>query len=176
MGVDIRYGDGTGRYLFALAPDFIINRNADGDYHPSLVHSGGGLTGFEYQINPKTMFYGYYGGVWGQRNFGIDCYVQPVVPPPPGGTAPPAVCNQTYSSTPQYLGYGYPGAPNNQNKSIQEPTFGIIETFWKNPHYGSLQLITQYSYATRAPWVVLNNQPKNAHLSMAYVDLRYVLP
>jgi hypothetical protein len=174
------YGDGTGRYLFALAPDFIINRNAAGDYHPSLVHSGGGVVGFEYQINPKTMFYGYYGGVWAQRNFGIDCYVQPV-PTPPIGTPPPTtpptpVCNQVYTTTPQYLGYGYPGAPNNQNKSIQEPTFGIIETLWKNPHYGSLQLITQYSYVTRAPWVVLKNQPKNAHLSMAYVDLRYVLP
>jgi hypothetical protein len=174
------YDDGTGRYIFALAPDFIINRNVDGDYHPSLVHSGSGLTGFEYQINPKTMFYGYYGGVWAQRNFGVDCYVQPPPTQPPGTppptTTPTPVCNQTYSTKPQYLGYGYPGSPNNQNKSIQEPTFGIIETFWKNPQYGALQLITQYSYATRAPWVVLTGQPKNAHLSMAYVDLRYTLP
>jgi hypothetical protein len=171
------YTDGGGRYIFALAPDFIINRNVDGAYHPSLVHSGSGVAGFEYQINPKTMFYGYYGGAWAQRNFGIDCYVQPppVVTPPPT-TPPPPICNQTPSSTPQYLGFGYPGAPNSQNKSVQEPTFGIIETFWKNPHYGSVQLITQYSYVTRAPWVVLTGQPKNAHLSMAYVDLRYVLP
>jgi hypothetical protein len=174
------YSDGGGRYIFALAPDFIINRDAAGSYHPSLVHSGSGLAGFEYQINAKTMFYGYYGGAWAQRNFGIDCYVQPI-PTPPAGTPPPTttptpVCNQTPSSKIQYIGYGYPGAPNNQNKSVQEPTFGIIETFWKNPHYGALSLITQYSYVTRAPWVVLNGQPKNAHLSMGYVDLRYTLP
>jgi uncharacterized coiled-coil protein SlyX len=170
------WGDGTGRYIFALAPDFIINRNASGDYHPSLVHSGSGMVGFEYQANAKTMFYGYYGGVWAQKNYGIDCYVQPVVTPPQGSPAPTPVCNQTPSSTLQYIGYGYPGAPNSQNKSVQEPTFGIIETFWKNPHYGALALITQYSYVTRAPWIVANNAPKNAHLSMGYVDLRYTLP
>jgi len=170
------YNDGTGRYIFALAPDFVINRDADGNYHPSLVHSASGLAGFEYQVNPKTMFYSYYGGAWAQRNYGIDCYTQPAVTPPPGTTPPPAVCNQIYSSKPSYIGYGYPGAPNSQNKTIQEPTFGVIETFWKNPHYGALSLITQYSYVTRAPWVVASGAPKNAHLSMGYVDLRYTLP
>ncbi|HEY6292746.1 MAG TPA: hypothetical protein VI455_14450 [Terriglobia bacterium] len=174
------YGDGIGRYLFALAPNFVINRNGDGDYHPSLVHTGAGLAGFEYQANQRTMFYGYYGGVWAQRNFGIDCYIQPAVIPPPGTPPPttpaPVVCNSTPSTKPSYLGYGYPGAPNSQNKSVQEPTFGIIETFWKNPHYGALQIITQYSYVTRAPWFVATDAPKNAHLSMAYVDLRYVIP
>jgi hypothetical protein len=168
------WNDGTGRYIFALAPDFIINRDAAGAYHPSLVHSGSGLTGFEYQINPKTMVYGYYGGAWAQRNFGIDCYTQPIPPMSPPGTV--AACTQTPSSKPSYIGFGYPGSPNNQNKSIQEPSFGIIETFWKNPHYGTLQLITQYSYVTRAPWAVQTGQPKNAHLSMGYVDLRYVIP
>ncbi|MGH9446639.1 MAG: hypothetical protein ACRD3O_13040, partial [Terriglobia bacterium] len=63
-----------------------------------------------------------------------------------------------------------------QNRSIQEGTFGIIQTFWKSPHYGALQLITQYSYMTRAPWFVAPNNPKNAHLSEAYADIRYVLP
>jgi len=55
-------------------------------------------------------------------------------------------------------------------------TLGIVDTFRKNPHYGALSLITQYSYLTRAPWFVASGAPKNGHLSMGYVDLRYTLP
>lgn len=166
------YSDGAGRYVFGLAPNFIVDYNSSGVYHPSLVHTDSGIGGFEYQINKRTMFYGYYGGVYVKRNFGINCYLQPIPPMSPPGTT--AACNSTVTSSPSYIGYGYPGSSNSQNRSIQEGTFGIIETFWKNPHYGALQLITQYSYLTRDPWVVTG--PKDAHLSMAYVDLRYVLP
>lgn len=170
---DTFFSDGAGRYVFGLAPNFVIDYNSAGVYHPSLVHTDSGLAGFEYQINKKTMFYGYYGGVYIGRNYGINCYVQPIPPNSPPGTT--AACNfSAVTSTPQYVGYGYPGSSNSQNRSIQEPTIGVVETFWKSPHYGSLQLITQYSYLTRDPWVV--SGPKNAHLSMGYVDLRYVLP
>jgi hypothetical protein len=170
--VNTFYSDGAGRYLYGLAPNFVIDYNSNGVYHPSLVHADSAIAGLEYQINKRTMFYGYYGGIFIGRNFGINCYVQPIPPMSPPGTT--AACNSTPTSTPSYIGYGYPGSSNSQNRSIQEPTFGIIETFWKNPHYGSLQLITQYSYVTRDPWVV--SGPKDAHLSMGYVDLRYVLP
>jgi hypothetical protein len=57
-----------------------------------------------------------------------------------------------------------------------EPTFGWIQTFWRDPQHGALQLITQGSYLTRSPWFVGAGAPKNAHLGMAWVDLRYVLP
>ena len=175
------FSDGGGRYVFGLAPNFIIDRNAAGAYHPSLVHSGSAIGGLEYQANKYTMLYGYWGGLYVERNYGIDCYVQPL-PPSTGSTGststtpPTPVCNSTYTSTPSYIGYGYPGSSSSQNKDIQEGTFGIVETFWKNPHYGSLQLITQYSYINREPWVVATGAPKDAHLSMGYVDLRYVLP
>ncbi len=102
------------------------------------------------------MFYGYYGGAYFGRNYSVI----------PG-------------SSPAYVGFGYPASSSespSQNRSIQEGTFGIIQTFWKSPHYGALQLITQYSYMTRAPWFVAPNNPKNAHLSEAYADIRYVLP
>ena len=168
------YSDGAGRYVYGLAPNFIIDRNVNGAYHPSLVHSASGIGGAEYQINKYTMFYGYWGGLYVWRNFGIDCYLQPIPPMSPTGTV--AACTSAVTSSPSYIGYGYPGSPNSQNKNLQEGTFGIIETFWKNPHYGSLQLITQYSYLNRDPWIVASGAPKNAHLSMGYVDLRYVLP
>jgi hypothetical protein len=172
--VNTFYSDGAGRYVFGLAPNFIIDRDTNGVYHPSLIHADSAIAGFEYQINKYTMPYGYWGGLYVGRNYGIDCYIQPLPPMSPTGTTP--ACTSAVTGTPSYIGYGYPGSPNNQNRNIQEGTFGIIETFWKNPHYGALQLITQYSYLDRDPWVVAKGAPKNAHLSMGYVDLRYVLP
>jgi hypothetical protein len=142
------YSDGGGRYLFGLGPDLIVRP----DGTPSPVHAGSGIAGFEYQFNPKTMLYGYYGGAYFQRNTAFD------------------------PATDKLVGFGYSGSSASANRAVQEGTFGFIQTFWKSPHYGALQLINQYSYVTRAPWWVATVQPKNAHLSMVYVDLRYVLP
>ncbi len=146
------YSDGGGRYIFGLAPDIVITPNET----PSLVRAESAIAGFEYQATPSMMYYGYYGGTYIGQNFSV-------VPSASGGA-------------PTYLGYGFPGSPASANKSIQEPTFGVIRTFWKNPKYGALQMITQYSYLSRAPWYVAPATPKNAHLSMAYLDIRYILP
>lgn len=146
------YSDGGGRYIFALGPQFIVRPDASGNLGPSLVQSGSGIAGFEYQVTKPTMLYGYYGGAYFKRNTAID------------------------PATGKLIGFGYDGSPSSQNKSVQEGTFGIVQTFWKNPRYGALQLITQYSYLTRAPWFVKVGTPKNAHASMGYVDVRYVLP
>lgn len=145
------YSSGGGRYIYGLAPDFIIRD----DGSPSLVQVDSGIGGFEYQATPKTMFYGYYGGAYIGRNSALAL-----------------TSKGTYSP----VGYGYTGSSSSNNRAIQEGTFGIIQTFWKNPHYGALQLITQYSYLTRAPWYVAPGSPKNANLSEAYADIRYVLP
>jgi hypothetical protein len=142
------YSYGGGRYIFGLGPDFIIK--PDGTL--SGVHSMSGIGGFEYQVSPNTMFYGYYGGAYFQRNTAID------------------------PTTGKFLGFGYPGSSSASNRAIQEPTFGFVQTFWKNPRYGALQWINQYSYVTRSPWSTSSGAPKNAHLSMGYTDLRYVLP
>jgi hypothetical protein len=142
------YSDGGGRYIFGLGPDFIVKP----DGSPSLVHAGSGIAGFEWQATKQTMYYGYYGGAYFQRNTAID------------------------PDTGKFLGFGFPGASSSANKSVQEGTFGIIQTFWKNPRYGALQLITQYSYVTRNPWAVASGAPKDAHLSMGYMNVRYVLP
>ena len=165
------FGDGTGRYIFGLGPSLIVKP----DGSPGLVHAYSGLGGFEWQPNSKFQLYAYYGGAYFQRNHGIQCFVQPATAPP---TVPPSptVCNSTPSSTPFYVGFGYPGSSSSANKSVQEPTIGYVQTLWKNPRWGALQIITQYSYVTRAPWYVALNAPKNAHLSMVYADVRYVLP
>ena len=61
-------------------------------------------------------------------------------------------------------------------ESFSKPTFDWIQTFWKHPKYGALQFYSQYSYLNRAPWFVAPGSPKNAHLSMVYAGMRYVLP
>ncbi|HET6142304.1 MAG TPA: hypothetical protein VFE02_02265, partial [Candidatus Acidoferrales bacterium] len=54
------YSDGGGRYIFGLGPDVIVKPNGT----LSAVHAGSGIGGFEYQVTPHYMFYGYYGGAY----------------------------------------------------------------------------------------------------------------
>lgn len=148
------YSDGGGRYALGLGPDVIVK--PDGTL--SAVHSGTVVTGFEYQMKPQIMLFGYYGGIYFQRNTGytIDAAGKPV-----------------------WVGFGAPASATvelNANRAVQEPTLGLIRTFWKSPKYGSLLWVNQYSYVTRAPWIVPVGSGKNAHMGDVYSDLRYVLP
>jgi hypothetical protein len=145
------YSYAGGRYIASTGgPDLIVR--ADGNL--SGVHSGSGIGGFEYQPNPKTVIYAYYSGAYFARNTGISG----------AGTVP-------------NIGYGNPtAASSSANRFIYEPTFGIHYTMWRNPNYGDLRLMTQYSYVSRTPWVVAVNAPQTAHMSMVYIDLRYDLP
>ncbi len=174
------YSDAGGRYIASTSgPDLIIR--PDGNL--SGIHSGSGIGGFEYQIAPKFMLYGYYSGAYFGRNFG-----QVVTTAASTGTGSPGTCTVTTNS-----GYGFgpgtsvlttgggtcaaPGGSNNSSdRFLYEPTFGFIQTFWKNPSYGDLKVITQFSYVSRTPWVVPTGSPATAHTGMFYVDLRYDLP
>ena len=152
------YSSGGGREIGNTnVPDFIVTpaANATSQLGLSPVHSDAGILGLEYQTTPKFMVYGYYGYVYIGRNFSLTgCGA--------GGKS--------------FCGYGFSGSSNSNDRSVQEPTIGFIPTFWRNPNYGALSLITQFSYLSRAPWVVAAGAPKNAHLGMAYIDLRYTLP
>jgi hypothetical protein len=143
------WSDGGGRWIFGLAPDVIVR--ADGTLSP--IHSGSTVDGFELQAK-NTLLYAYYGGVYVGRDFVLD----------------------TTAKKPALVGYGYTGSGNGQNRTIQEPTFGITQTFWKDPKYGALQFMVQYSYVLRYPWFVATNTPKDAHASMLFLNLRYLLP
>jgi len=74
------------------------------------------------------------------------------------------------------IGYGYSGSANGQNRAIQEGTFGLNQTFWRDPKYGSLSMFLQYAYFFRNPWYVAPGAPKNAHENAVWFDLRYTLP
>jgi hypothetical protein len=164
------YGNGVGRYMIALAPTAVVRPIVDGtgfDAQPSLVHAANGTVGVELQAGPKSQFGFYYGGMYAKRNFFGDLTA--------GGAGPCAgkPC----------IGFGGPNSSNTNNRAIQEGTIDWNQTFWRNPQYGAVLLIAQYSYLTRAPWFVAKDPisgallaPKNAHLSMGFLSIRYVLP
>jgi hypothetical protein len=146
-------GAGAGRYIFGLAPDVVIKPN--GKIDP--VKTASTVGGFEWTTQPKdnpkglsTLWYGYYGGLYVDRAYYLD-------------------------TNGKFEGYGFPGSANAANRAIQEATFGVIQTFWKNPMYGDLKLITQYSYLTRNPWAPVTGVSA-PHSHMVWIDLRYDLP
>jgi len=151
------WSDGGARYLVADGPQLVIRPNALGtDIAPSLVHAGATSVGFEWIANPRSAFAVYYGADYFGRNFFVD------------------TTNTTTPGT--IIGYGGPGSPGTNNRAIQQVTFDWLQTFWKSDMHGALQYYTQYSYLTRDPWYVAPGDPKNAHLSMVYAGIRYVLP
>ena len=141
------WSDGGGRWVFGQAPDLIVR----GDGSLSSLHSSSAVCGLEV-TSEKILVYAYYGGVYIGRDVSID------------------------EVTGKFVGYGYPGAPDSQNRSIQETTFGLTRTFWKDARYGALSLMGQYSYVVRHPWAVAAGQPGKASTNMVFVNLRYALP
>ncbi|HEX3101564.1 MAG TPA: hypothetical protein VHQ01_07230, partial [Pyrinomonadaceae bacterium] len=142
------YNEGGGRWLFGQGPDLIIRGNGS----PELVRSASTIDGVEYQVTPKTMIYGYYGGDYFDRTVTID----------PANGEP--------------VGFGYTGSPSDHNRSIQQATFGVNYMFWQDRNYGSMQFLSQYSYLIRHPWFVVPGQPRSANLNMIYLTFRYTLP
>jgi hypothetical protein len=139
--------DGEGRYLFGAAPDIIVR--ADGSL--SALHADSWISGLEGTFK-NTLLYAYYSGDYIGRNVAIDA----------NGTS--------------LIGYGYRGAANSQNRSIQEITFGFNQTIWKDAKYGAINLMGQYEYLMRLPWYIAVNAPKATHDNTIYVNVRYTLP
>jgi hypothetical protein len=141
------FSDGGGRWIFGQAPDLVVR----GDGSLSPLHASSTLDGFEAAIH-NTQLSAYYGGVWIGRATIID------------------------PATGKPVGYGYSGSPGGQNRDIHEITFNLNQTFWKDPKYGALNLMLQYSYLFRYPWFIAAGAPGSAHASMAFLNLRYTLP
>jgi hypothetical protein len=151
------WSDGGAHYLVATGPQLVVRPNAIGtDVSLSMLHAGAGSAGLEWKASPHNAFAVYYGLDYYGRNFFPDTT----------NTAHPGAI----------IGFGGPGSPNTNNRTIQQYTFDWIGTLWTDPKYGAVQFYTQYSYLTRAPWFIAPGDPKNAHLSMVYAGVRYVLP
>jgi len=155
--VNAFWSEGGSHYLVSDGPQVVLRPNAAGtDIFPSMIHTGAGLAGLEWIASKRSAFAVYYGEDYFGRNFFRDTT----------NTANPNTI----------IGYGGPGSPNTNNRTIQEATFDWLQTFWKSDKYGALQYYTQYSYVSRDPWFVAPGAPRNAHLSMIYTGFRYVLP
>ena len=151
------WSDGGAHYLVGTGPQVVVRPNAAGtDISLSMLHGGAGSAGLEWRASPNEAFAVYYGANYYSRN------------------SFPDTTNAAHPGT--FIGFGGPGSPNTNNRCIQEVTFDWVQTFWTSPKYGALQTYAQYSYLTRSPWYVAPGDPKNAHLSMAYFGVRYVLP
>lgn len=152
------YGGGGGRYFIGFGPQFVVVPIAVSPTtftaEPSMVHSGSGYGGFEWQAGSKTQIGGYYGGIYYQRH---------------------AFPDVTAAGTP-IIGFGGIGSGSNNNRALQEGWFVLAQTLWKNPQYGALVLAADSSYTTRAPWFVKAGDPKNAHMFMERIDLKYIIP
>ncbi len=141
------WSSGGGRYIFGQVPDLIV-RN-DGSLSP--IRNGSTVSGLEFTHN-KTFLYAYYGGVYIFKNIAPD------------------------TSGPGFIGYGFTGSGNGQNRNIQELTGGFNQTIVKDGKYGALNFMGQYSYLSRNPWFIATGAPEDAHLSMVFLNLRYTLP
>jgi hypothetical protein len=141
------YARGGGRWLFGQGPDLIVNPNG----RLALLPASGAMGGLESQVTSKWLLYTYYGADYFGRGTVLDLNGKPI-------------------------GYGYPGSPNTNNRTIQEATAGFQYTFWRDPKWGALQYFTQYSYLFRVPWFVAAGQPSRAHTDMVFANLRYLFP
>jgi hypothetical protein len=147
------WSQGGGRYIYGQAPDLTVN--PDGSL--SAVRSSSTVTGFEY-THKNTLLYAYYGGIYVYRDIGLVNgaeYGYGVDATGPGSNYATAIT---------------------QNRAIQEFTVGFNQTFWRDPKYGALNLMGQYSYLTRNPWSVAAGNPTKAKMSLGFVNLRYTLP
>lgn len=152
------YGPGVGRYFIGFGPQFVVVPIAVSPTTftatPSPVHAGAGFGGVEWQPASKTQIGAYYGGFYFQRNAFPDITV-PALP---------------------IIGFGGIGSLGNNNRSIQEGELVLAHTLWKNPQYGALVVTSDNSYTTRSPWFHAATAPKNAHMFMSRLDLKYVIP
>jgi hypothetical protein len=154
------YGDGVGRYFIGSGPQFvvvpIVVTPTTFMAKPSMVHSGSGYAGAEWQAGANTQIAAYYGGIYYGRNSFVDV---------------------TSTAVPQpIIGYGGIGSSNSNNRAIQQGEFVLAHTMWKNPQYGAVVLVSDSSYVTRAPWFHAITAPKNAHMFMTKIDFKYVIP
>jgi hypothetical protein len=119
---------------------------SDGSISP--IKAASTVSGFEF-THKNSLLYFYYGGIYAYQNVALD----------------------TNNTT--FIGYGVPGSTS-QNRLIQEGTLGFNRTVWRDGKYGAINLMGQYSYVSRNPWATL--APSDAHLNMAFLNLRYTLP
>lgn len=99
---------------------------------------------------------GYYGEVFFNSNFALDTTA---------GAKPNT-----------FVGFGFPGSANTNNKDIREWAADLKHIWWSDPHLGTIQTALQYGYVERQPYFVAAGAPPTAHVHMLFSEFRYILP
>jgi hypothetical protein len=139
-------GEGLGRYIGGLAPDVAFH--ADGSI--SLIHTVSWLAGVEQKLSSRVSAAAYYSGISIDQQFEQE----------PGGRS---------------IGFGFPGAPNSNNKRIHEATGTLSSQVMTTTNRGSAQVAVQVSRLEREPWSQ-GSGPASARAWLLFVQLRYNLP
>jgi hypothetical protein len=144
--VQTAFGSGLGRYVGGLVPDVAFR--SDGSISPIGTTSWVG--GVEQKVSDRVSLGAYYSGVNTDDNFHVE-------------------------ADSRYIGFGYPGASNSNNRKIQEVTGTGFYQFLRSPDRGSGQFSLQASWLTREPWSQ-GNGPASANAFMFFAQVRYNLP
>jgi hypothetical protein len=180
-------GQGIGRYMIGMGPQAVVvpintaggicgvvgKAAANCSVSIAAVKAATGLGGIEWQPTPNTILAGYYGFGYFQRLTAIDVTSPTVL------TTAVACAPGFPLTTHPCVGYGGFNSASTNNRYIQEPTIDLSQTFWRNPQYGAVTLLLQASWVNRTPWFVATTPtpaPRNAHLAMGWLSLRYILP
>ena len=141
------FSNGGGRYIANTnLPDFIVNA----DDSLSLVKSRSFIVGPEVQAGPNSLIFGYYSQAMADSNVTVD-------------------------TNGKQIGFGVTGSTSANNK-VTEGTVGLVQTFFRDPKIGGLQLMLQFSNVQRTPFSVPALTPDKAKVNMLYINVRYLLP
>ena len=144
--VQSAFGSGLGRYVGGLAPDVSFTR--DGSISPIPVLSW--VSGLEQKVFSRASVAGYYSGVVSDSRYDQD----------PDG---------------HYIGYGFPGATNADNRRIHEVTGTFSTLTVTTQQRGSVQAGAQVSWLTRERWPG-GTGPASASAFLFFAQMRYNLP
>jgi hypothetical protein len=140
------FGSGLGRYLGGLVPDVAFS--SDGSIN--AIDTTSWVGGIEQKISTSVSVGGYYSGVNADDMVAIDI----------NGS---------------YIGYGFPGSSNANNRSIREVTGTASYMVVQAEGRGSVQFNVQGSWVTREPWFQ-GAGPASADTFMFFAQVRYNLP
>jgi hypothetical protein len=140
------FGSGFGRYIGGLVPDASFRRDAS----ISTIGTASWMGGIEQRILPTLLLAGYYSGQDTDASFDLD-------------------------TNGSYIGFGFPGSSNSNNRKIQEITGTASYQFVRSPDRGSGQFSLQTSWLKREPSSQGNGLP-SAKAFLFFAQVRYNLP
>jgi hypothetical protein len=144
--VQTGFGSGFGRYIGGLVPDAAFRR--DGSI--TTIGTTSWVGGVEQRISPRLSLAGYYSGLDTDASFDVD-------------------------TDGSFIGFGFPGSSNSNNRRIQEITATGSYQFLRSPDRGSGQFTLQTSWLKREPSSQGNGR-SSANAFLFFAQVRYNLP